>query len=385
MKTITFSLVILCVFSAIQCSLPGQAVPITVEVVVPPETPENSQVFIVGNSSPLGDWNPGLTPMEHTDDSTWSFKFRVPEGAIVEFKITRGSWNTQAMFREDEIPDNVRFTAVEETLIVVRPVTWKDLAFKAGEGITGKVRYHKGLKGKGLNHERDVVVWLPPSYESKPARRYPVLYMHDGQNVFDPSTSFIGYDWHVDEAADSLIRSGAIEEIIVVAIGNSPDRTLEYSDSPLGRAYADFVVNELKPMIDKEYRTKPDAGNTGVMGSSMGGLISFLFAWWHPDVFTKAACLSSAFGHENNMLLDEVEEYKGEKKNIRVYMDCGTVDLEARLKPGSDRMTEILEAQGYVQEKDWTYFVDQGAVHNERAWAGRVWRPLTFLFGVNSK
>ena len=369
----------------LQCSLPGQAVPITVKVIVPPTTPQGSQIFIAGNSTPLGDWNPGEVLMESVDDSTWSFGFRVPEGAVVEFKITRGSWDRQAMFEENEIPDNIRFTAREETLIVVRPFTWKDIAFASGEGITGTVKYHTNLKGEGLNYARDVAVWLPPSYERESSKRYPVLYMHDGQNVFDPSTSYTGYDWHVDEIADSLIRSADMEEIIVAAVYNSPDRTAEYSDSRLGRAYASFVAGELKTLIDTTYRTKRDARNTAVMGSSMGGLISFLFVWWHPGVFSKAGCLSSAFAFGDDMILEEVEKYGGARKAVRVYLDCGTVDLEAHLKPGSDRMSGLLAAKGYEKESDWTYFVDEGAVHNERAWAGRVWRPLVFLFGVNSK
>ncbi|HEX9615559.1 MAG TPA: alpha/beta hydrolase-fold protein, partial [Bacteroidota bacterium] len=323
--------------------------------------------------------------MEMVNDSTWTFRFRAPEGALVEFKITRGSWDTQAMVDEREIPDNIRFIAREETLIVVRPVTWKDLAFRRGEGVTGTVKLHTGVKGENLRYKRDVSVWLPPSYDRESSKRYAVLYMHDGQNVFDPSTSFTGYDWHVDEAADSLIRSGSIEEIIVVAVNNSPDRAAEYSDSELGRAYASFVIKELKPMIDRTYRTKPDAANTSVMGSSMGGLISFLFVWWHPEVFSKAGCLSSAFSFDGDRILDEVEDYTGPKKDIRVYMDCGTVELEAHLKPGSDRMAELLGAKGYREGVEWTYVVDEGAVHNERAWAGRVWRPLVFLFGTKSQ
>ena len=371
--------------SLMQCSLPGQAIPISVKVVVPPNTPQDSRIFIAGNSSPLGDWNPGEVPMEMANDSTWTFRFRAPEGALVEFKITRGSWGTQAMFLEEEIPDNFRFTAREETLVVVRPLTWRDIAFQKGDGVTGTVRHHEGLAGKGLRHRRDVSVWLPPSYDQEPSNTYAVLYMHDGQNVFDPSTSFTGHDWHVDEIADSLIRRGSMEEIIVVAINNSPDRTAEYSDSELGRAYASFVVNDVKPMIDRAYRTKPDAANTAVMGSSMGGLISFLFVWWHPDVFSKAGCLSSAFMVDNDRILNEFGEYSGPRKNIRVYLDCGTIELESRLKPGSDRMAALLKARGYMEGRDWIYIVEEGAEHNERAWAGRVWRPLVFLFGTTSQ
>jgi predicted alpha/beta superfamily hydrolase len=172
-----------------------------------------------------------------------------------------------------------------------------------------------------------------------------------------------------------------MEEIIIVGIYNTADRTPEYSDSELGRAYLGFVVNELKPMIDQTYRTKPDAKNTAVMGSSMGGLSAFLFAWKRPEVFSKAGCLSSAFLVDDNRILKEVRNYSGAKKPIRVYLDDGSEGLEASLKPGFDEMVELLERKGYKQGIDLEYFHDAGAEHNERAWAGRLWRPLLFLFG----
>jgi len=117
------------------------------------------------------------------------------------------------------------------------------------------------------------------------------------------------------------------------------------------------------------------------MGSSMGGLISFLFAWWYPDVFSKAGCLSSAFLVDDDKVLKEVRNYSGSRKNIRVYLDCGTVDLEARLRPGSEEMAKILEEKGYRMGSEFEYVLDEGAIHNERAWAKRVWKPLKFLFG----
>ena len=357
----------------------SQNITVTVKVVAPEETPDSAMIFIAGNKPVLGDWNPGRVGMTK-GPSTWDFQFEASKGEVIEFKITRGSWSNQAVYRKDQIPDNIRFTAAKDTLITITPFSWQDLRHGASGGITGAVRYHRGLKGAGLNYTRDVVVWLPPSYEKENSTRYPVLYMHDGQNILDPSTSFIGYDWRIDEMTDSLIRSGAIQEIIIVGISNSPDRSPEYSDTRLGRSYASFVVHTLKPMIDSLYRTKPEAAHTSVMGSSMGGLISFLFAWWYPDVFSQAGCLSSAFLFDDNKILKEVRDYSGPRKNLRFYLDCGTVDLEARLRPGSEEMAKILEEKGYNKGIAFEYYLDDGAVHNERAWAERVWRPLTFFF-----
>ncbi|MDZ7314131.1 MAG: alpha/beta hydrolase-fold protein [candidate division KSB1 bacterium] len=354
---------------------------VTFNVIIPVATPAESKVYIAGNNATLGNWDPGRVELQRKSDSLRSLTCQFSKGLFVEFKITRGSWNTQAIYNEGVIPGNFQFVVNADTAITIRPLTWSDLAFKSGGGITGTVKYHRGLKSEKLRHPRDVIVWLPPSYEQETQKRYPVLYMHDGQNIIDPSTSFIGYDWHVDEVADSLIRAQEIEEIIVVGIYNTPDRNAEYSDTELGRAYADFVIKQLKPMIDSTYRTKPDAQNTAVMGSSMGGLISFLFVWWHPEVFSKAGCLSSAFLVDDNKILKEVRAYTGPKKDIRVYLDVGSEGLDARLKPGYDEMVALLLEKGYVKGVDLEYFYDIGAEHNERAWARRLWRPVRFMFG----
>ncbi|MBI3586410.1 MAG: histidine kinase [Ignavibacteriales bacterium] len=362
----------------------GQEKHVALKVIVPPATPKDAIIYIAGNHPVLGDWDPGKVKLQKENDSVWTTHFNPPKGAVVEFKITRGSWNTQAMYQQGSIPQNTRLLVNEDTVVVLRPVTWSDLSAKskqgiAGGGVTGTVRYHHGLKGEGLAHERDVIVWLPPSYSNDETKRYPVLYMHDGQNIFDPTTSYIGYDWHADEVADSLIRVGKIQEIIIVGIDNTADRMREYSDSDLGKRYADFIVQQVKPMIDKTYRTKPDRENTAVMGSSMGGVISFMLVWWYPDVFSQAGCLSNAFWVDDDKVLKDVRAYKGSKKSVRIYLDVG--GLEGGMKQGYDEMVKLLKDKGYNEGKDLEYFFDKDAEHNEYAWAHRLWRPLTFMFG----
>ncbi|MBI5464471.1 MAG: histidine kinase [Ignavibacteriales bacterium] len=376
----------------------GQAKQLTVRVIAPHTTPtegtrRNEQLFIAGNHPKLGDWNPGAVTMNRENDSAWSFAVDVSVNARVEFKITRGTWNSQAVYQKGIIPPNTVVVMARDTVIVLHPVSWSDQSAPAGGGTTGTVKYHRDLEGNGLRYKRDLIVWLPPSYEKEKSKRYPVLYAHDGQNIFDPSTSFIGYDWHVDEAADSLIRAGKMQEIIIVGICNSPDRGPEYSNTELGKAYAMFVVRQVKPLIDSTYRTKSDRLNTATMGSSMGGHISFLFTWWYPDIFYQAACLSPAFytpvldehgkptGSLDDRTLQQVRTYTGEKKEIRIYMDCGGVGMEESLKSGMDMMADILAAKGFVEEKDFQVFFDVNADHSERSWAARVWRPLEFMFG----
>ncbi len=362
-------------------SLQAQDRGVVIKVVTPASTPRDAQLFITGNHLLMGEWDAGVVRMKKENDTVWSFRGHFPEDFFLEFKITRGSWNTEALYAAGTLPPNTKLTVKNDTVVTLRPIGWKDFGFKIEGGITGTVQYHRGLRTNDLPNPRDVIVWLPPSYEKEKTKRYPVLYMHDGQNIIDPTTSFGGFDWRIDEVVDSLVKKNRIEEIIVVGIYNTKDRVPEYSDTKLGRAYVEFVIHRLKPLIDSTYRTKPQREHTGVMGSSMGGLISFLFAWRYPEVFSKAGCLSSAFLVDSSKILRDLKMYAGPKKNIRVYLDGGSVGLEARLKPGYDEMITLLREKGYAEGKDLEYFYDEGAEHNERAWARRVWRPLVFMFG----
>jgi predicted alpha/beta superfamily hydrolase len=363
----------------------GQDKKITVRVVPPASTPGDAALFIAGNSPALGNWDPGKVPLTRENDRSWVFFSDAPAGSVLEFKITRGSWSTEALFVDSVVPQNTVVVVKSDTVITLAPVTWSDLSqtrlkrLRTG-GITGTVRYIRRLGGEGLKYARDIVVWLPPSYAKSPTKRYPVLYMHDGQNVFNPATSFIGFDWRADEVADSLIRAQAIEEIIIVGINNTPDRMSEYSDTPLGRSYARFVVKRVKPLIDARYRTKPSRENTAVMGSSMGGLISMMFVLWYPAVFSKAACLSSSVGA--GIGEKDLEERFGEvslNKNLRIYMDVG--ELERSLVPGNEVLAAFLQKHGFEPGKNFEFFLAKGALHNEPAWAHRLWSPMTFLFG----
>jgi enterochelin esterase-like enzyme len=351
---------------------------LTIRVQVPSDTPDSARLFIAGNLPALGSWRPDGLPMVKVDSTVWSAEVRVRKGVEAQFKVTLGSWDREALYVAGEVPANTIVRVDEDTTVSLFPVAWKQRTPQPAGGITGTVRYHRGVTGSELNYPRDIIVWLPPSYDSSTTRRYPVLYVQDGQNVFDPKASFSGYDWRVDEVADSLIRAGAMQEIIIVGIGNSPDRMEEYADTILGRAYVKFVARELKPMIDSLYRTKSERENTAVMGSSLGGLISFLSVWWRPDVFSKAACLSSSFFFGENKVFKEVRSATRLPRDIAIYLDCGAA--ERRLLPDYKRMHKLLKEKGLVEGKTLMGILDQGGGHNEQTWAKRVWRPLVFLF-----
>ena len=244
----------------------------------------------------------------------------------------------------------------------------------------GKIRFHREMRAEGIR-PRDVLVWLPPGYEENRDLRYPVLYMQDGQNVFDPETSFIGVSWQADEAAGRLMREGRIRDAIIVAVYNTEDREEEYGDTSSGQAYMRFMVHGLKPFIDRNYRAIPERDAAAVMGSSMGGRISFLLAWKYPDIFAQAACLSPAFLHGADNIIPLVRDFKGPRKNIRLYIDNGSEGLDRELQRGCDEMVAALLEKGFKLGQDLEWFHDDGGEHSETSWSQRLWRPFVFLLG----
>lgn len=358
-------------------------VPVTIRVSLAAPLPRGCSAFLAGNLPALGDWKPDRVKLERIDRTRYECRFAAPAGTVAEFKVTRGSWKTQAVYAEtpDNIPPDNRAFRVEGPACVFesRVADWMDKLPAEIDPVRGDLRAHPGMTGDGLEYPRDILVWLPPSYRNG-RKRYPVLYMHDGQNLFDPATSFCGQDWKLDETAMRLMTGGAIEEFIVVGIANSPDRMEEYNlFRPKGEAYARFLTVVVKPFVDAAYRTKPGREHTAVGGSSMGGLFSFQLGWLRSDVFSMAACLSPAFWFSRGRMFRLAGEGDLPPDPVRFYLDAG--DLEPPIWRGFHRMTKILERRGFREGKDLCSFPDVGAVHSEAAWAARLDRPLTFFFG----
>jgi len=248
-------------------------------VVIADNVPEGSSIYITGNDDQLGSWQPDSVGLIQTEKGKWSKSFSFTKGKKLEFKFTRGSWENEALNDDGSTPVNYTIDVSTDTSVTYNIKLWADQVERKIEGqITGKVKYHRNFKGDEIK-PRDIIVWLPPGYESDLNKNYPVLYMHDGQNIMDPNTSTFHVDWQIDEAADSLIRKGLIEPIIIVGIYNTADRNNEYSENNLGYYYMNFIVDSLKPFIDRNYRTKPDRINTATGGASLGGLISLMLLW----------------------------------------------------------------------------------------------------------
>ncbi len=253
-----------------------------------------------------------------------------------------------------------------------------------------QIRIHENFGSTHLNVPRNVLVYLPPEYGTNPERRYPVLYMHDGQNLINPQDAFGGVVWGVDETAQTLILENQIEPLIIVGIYNSGDKRLdEYTPvkSAGGRMkgrggqadnYGRMIIEELKPFIDNEYLTKSEREFTGLGGSSLGGLVSLHLGFKRPDVFSRLAVISPAVWWANNQIIREVA-LVGERLPLRIWLDIGRNE-GSRIKHQVRALKEILLANGWQDNKDLAYFEFPDARHDESAWAARFGEVLKFLY-----
>jgi predicted alpha/beta superfamily hydrolase len=251
----------------------------------------------------------------------------------------------------------------------------------------GQLRRHEAFHSEFLEHDRDVLVWLPPGYEAPDDdSRYPVLYMHDGQNLFEPDTSFQGEHWRMGETAAALIAAGEIEPVIIVGIYNTGDhRKDEYTptrDTKLGGGdaadYGRMIIEELKPLIDRTYRTRADAGSTGIGGSSLGGLVSLYLAFTHPRVFQRVAALSPSVWWNWRAILKTVRQSRS-KPPLKIWLDMGTAEGKKGLDDAR-LLKAALVGLGFAVGVDLHYAEYEGATHSETAWAERVGPMLKWLF-----
>lgn len=253
--------------------------------------------------------------------------------------------------------------------------------------VVGDLRLFPNFKSKILGNSRTIRVWLPPGYFHHPNAHYPVLYMEDGQNLFDKALSpFSHAEWRCDETATGLINAKVIPPLIIVGIDNV-DRENEYLPTydaeekfgGKGAAYGKFVVNELKPFIDRTFRTKTDRADTATGGSSLGAVISLYFAMTYPNVFSKFMLVSTAPWTDHHEVLTALQSYKPSLSHDRIWEDIGTAEGGDQV-PDSNRLARLLQAHGLVMGKTLAYFVDAGAIHSETAWQQRFGMALMFLY-----
>lgn len=350
-----------------------------------PDLPEDSTVYITGSTAELGNWNPGKVKMKFEGDHVWTFSIRCQPGQVIEYKYTLGSWKNEGA-NENGLPlPNFSIEVKKDTVVDNTILIWtKDRNLDVKGQITGTVKYHRQMNGEGIL-PRDVIVWLPPDYDNSD-KRYPVLYMHDGQNIIDPRTSAFGVDWEIDETCTRLIEEKTIPPLIVVGIYNTKDRTQEYVPGTKGYAYMKFIVEVLKPVIDKTYRTNLSRDNTFIGGSSAGGLCAFMLAWEYPKIFSKAMCMSPALKYENVQGTIDVDFVRIVKESERpdeplfFYLDVGSDNIEKLIKPGLKEMLAILKEKGYKAKKDFVFIYDENGKHFETEWAKRFPEAIKLFF-----
>lgn len=256
---------------------------------------------------------------------------------------------------------------------------------------------HKYLEFQSQNvSERSVEVLLPPNYDEN--KKYPVLYMHDGQMLFDANTTWNHQEWGVDEVIKDLILNKKIRPVIVVGVWfdnryaeympAKPKAKLKMAARPenlkgeiISDQYLKFLVEELKPFIDGKYNTLTGSEDTFVLGSSMGGLISCYAISEYPSVFGGAVCMSTHWPALDGVFLDYVSENLPDPKSHKIYFDYGTATLDSLYQPYQEKVDVMMKKRGYQQDKNWMTRKFEGAVHNENAWRDRLHVPLEFLLG----
>jgi predicted alpha/beta superfamily hydrolase len=308
------------------------------------------------------DWNGDVEPIAVSDDgetSTFALETRWP---ALYFK--------PCLKAED---GGVRWSVGPNMLLVMTT-----------EGIPDVYPYFEGSETGSFSPliERDspilgrkhlVRLYLPPGYHENPLRRFPVLYMQDGKNLFFPEEAFLGREWHVADALHLLDATNAVDRVVVVGV-YSGDRMREYT-RPGFEAYARSVVEEVKPEVDHRIRTLGSARETGVIGSSLGGVASFYMAWEHPQVFGFAACMSSTFSSKDDLIDRVLSE---PKRPSKFYLDSGW--------PGDNyevtlAMALALSHRGYRVREDFLHLVFPLDEHDERAWGKRLHLPLQLALG----
>jgi glycosidase len=330
-------------------------------------------------------------------------RITAPPGTELEYKFTLGSWEREALTAAGAVPPNYRLRLSRDSAVVHEIAGFKReqkeyISDWKGSGVLGRLVYWTDVRSAFLGPTRHIEVWLPPGYDSSSAR-YPVLYMHDGQNLFDPRIANTGIDWGVDEAVTRLVERGHIPPIIVVGVWSTAERGREYSPWHNASSYARFLREELMPRVNREFRALTGPENTAVMGSSMGGLLSFYLVTHHPEAFGSCGCISTHFplseavfrqvfragdpaeADTTPYVVRDIRSGLRVPRGARYWFDHGTQGLDSAYAPTHAAVRDWLLGQGLTEDRDFVIRRYDGANHNEASWRARLEHSLTFLFG----
>ncbi len=357
---------------------------ITINITSLPEhTPEDAAIYFASN---INQWSPDAKGFEFKkEDGQYVLSFTPKVEDVIEFKCTRGTWAA--------VEAGENGAAISNRAIVYEgsPIVY-DVVIESWEDLDGQPVEHSYSDNVSilsdeffipqLNRKRRVWIYLPPNYHTS-SQKYPVMYMHDGQNVFDVKTSYAG-EWEVDEALDRLYKDGG--GCIIVAVDNGQEfRQDEYSPwkNPTygggqGKEYVRFIVETLKPHIDSNYRTIPDREHTGIMGSSMGGIISLYAGLEYPEVFSKLGVFSPAFWFSDECYQHVLEQTK--RMDAKIFLLIGRLEGK-RYVHGMSAMYHVLKNVGF-EEDEIFYKVDEKGQHQEKFWADQFPSAFEWLMGI---
>ncbi|WP_375769351.1 alpha/beta hydrolase-fold protein [Archangium gephyra] len=366
-------------------------------VAVPETTPSQDSIWLSGNHELLGNWNGAGVKLYKAVNSGYATVLSFTPDTSLEFKATRGGWDKVEKTAEGaEVANRTLKTGTGFERISISVGAWADFVTAPVEPtLTGNIKKEHITPTNTLLKERDIIIWLPPGYdENDSTRRFPVLYMHDGQNLMDVVTAFAG-EWKVDETAQELVESHKVEPLIIVGIYNTADRGPEYTQVPDDRypevnganggradAYGQFIVNELKPMIDGKYHTRPEAKYTGLAGSSLGGLVTMYLGMKHPDTFSRLAVISPSVFWGHHDIVAKVNALPA-KLPLSIWLDIGTDEGSSSLETVADtrQLRDALVNKGWVLGGSQLKYTEvEGGKHNEAAWAARFGSVLEYLF-----
>ncbi len=345
---------------------------------IPANTPPGDNIYIAGN---FNNWNPGSQDFILNIGAYGKPQIVLSGTGNIQFKFTRGSWETVEGNENGGYLPNRTFTFGTSDTLMLTILSWEDLGGTGTTAAPNVVVMDNDFFIPQLNRTRRIWLYLPPDYETS-TKRYPVLYMHDGQNLFDLYTSFAG-EWEVDETLNSLFNNGKEVPIVVGIDNGGSHRIAEYTPWPNqqygggdGDLYAQFMVETLKPYIDDHYRTKPEREFTGVMGSSLGGLISHYLGLKYQEVFSKAGVFSPSFWFSDSSYIFAYET--GKQHPVRYYMMGGTAE-SGGLVNQMNLMMDTLMAAGFAASV-LNLKVVPGGQHNEYLWRTQFSQAYQWLF-----
>jgi predicted alpha/beta superfamily hydrolase len=345
---------------------------------IPANTPPGDNIYIAGN---FNGWNPGNPDFMLTANALSQLQIVLEGTGNLEFKFTRGSWETVEGGENGGFLPNRTFTFGTADTLLLSILSWEDTGGATHTAAENVIVMDEDFEMPQFNRTRRIWLLLPLDYETS-GKSYPVLYMHDGQNLFDIATSFAG-EWEVDESLNEFFNAGKDVPIVVGIDNGGADRIAEYTPwaNPNygggdGDKYAKFIVETLKPYIDANYRTKPGRENTGVMGSSLGGLISFYIAVKYQDIFSKAGIFSPSFWYSDSCYT--FASATGKHFPMQFYIMGGNNE-SGGLVQEMENMIDTLFAAGFGEE-EIKLKVIPGGQHNEYLWRTQFPDAYEWLF-----